>query len=71
MTFSMTFRAEKAFYEFELVLTVAAGNHDERIGIRAPGGGPFRLTGPSDDGYDAYYEVSPLGGLRVVPHDTC
>lgn len=67
----MTFRAEKAFYEFELVLTVAAGNHDERIVVRAPGGGPFRLTGQSNKGYDAYYTESPLGGLRVVHRDAC
>ncbi|MEV5498638.1 trypsin-like peptidase domain-containing protein [Nonomuraea fuscirosea] len=71
VTFSMTFHAEKAFYEFELVLTVAAGNHDERIVVRAPGGGPFRLTGQSNKGYDAYYTESPLGGLRVVHRDAC
>jgi hypothetical protein len=66
VTFNMTFRAEKYFYEFELELTVS-GN--EPIVIRAPGGGPFRLTGPSDDGYDAYYRDSPLGGLRVMHDD--
>ncbi|MFF4625558.1 trypsin-like peptidase domain-containing protein [Nonomuraea jabiensis] len=76
VTFSMTFRGKKAFYEFELVLTVLTGNHTEDLVVRAPDGGPFRLTGESSahdksPAYDSTYEKSPLGGWRVVHHDIC
>ncbi|MGP3937848.1 hypothetical protein [Nonomuraea sp. KM88] len=59
VTFSMTFRGEKACYEFDFVLTVQVSDHTEEVVIKAPDGGPFRLTGASDT-YDSSYEHGEL-----------
>lgn len=68
VTLSMTICAEKAFYTFDLVVTVLAGDRTEQVAVTGPGGRPFRLTGPAST-YRSSYQESPAGGWRPQPKE--
>ncbi|MEV4569773.1 hypothetical protein AB0K12_38945 [Nonomuraea sp. NPDC049419] len=63
VTFTLRFTGKKAYYEFELRVTVLADGRTEQVTVKAPDGGPFRLTGKASR-YQAYYRELPHGGWR-------
>ncbi|TMR92041.1 hypothetical protein [Nonomuraea basaltis] len=65
VTLSMSISGKKAYYEFDLLVTVLAEDRTEQITIKGPDRGPFRVTGVPDD-YRAYYAKSTFGGWRPV-----
>ncbi|MEV0611785.1 hypothetical protein AB0I81_00580 [Nonomuraea sp. NPDC050404] len=71
VTLSLSFVGAKAYYEFDLVATVLAGDRSEKIVINGPGGTPFRLTGPADSYRTEYHRSG--GGMwsRVAPGPAC
>lgn len=71
VTLSLSIVGVKAYYEFDLVVTVLAGERSEEIVINGPGGTPFRLTG-SADSYRTEYRSSGGGfWLRTSPDPGC
>ncbi|MFC4016041.1 hypothetical protein ACFOY2_53140 [Nonomuraea purpurea] len=54
VTLSLSIVGAKAYYEFDLVATVLAGDRSEKIVINGPGGVPFRLTGRAGSYRTAY-----------------
>ncbi|MEU1728968.1 hypothetical protein [Nonomuraea sp. NPDC005692] len=64
VTLVLSIAGVKAYYEFDLVATVLAGDRSEEIVINGPGGTPFRLTGRADT-YRTVYQQS--GGDFWVP----
>ncbi|MEO3874361.1 hypothetical protein ABGB18_36680 [Nonomuraea sp. B12E4] len=65
ITLSLSFTGKKAYYEFDLLVTVLADDRTEEVVIKGPDGGPFRLTGEAAR-YRAYYRETPQGGWRPV-----
>ncbi|MEU5869030.1 hypothetical protein ABZ815_48245 [Nonomuraea sp. NPDC047529] len=65
VTLSMTVTGTAAYYAFDLLVTVLAGDRTEQLTIQGPDRTPFRVTGTSDT-YRAYYTTSPLGGWRPI-----
>ncbi|WP_326644999.1 hypothetical protein OG884_11855 [Streptosporangium sp. NBC_01755] len=65
VTLSLSFTGKKAYYEFDLLVTVLADDRAEKVVIKGPDGGPFRLSGEADR-YRAYYREAPQGGWRPV-----
>ncbi|MGW5263424.1 hypothetical protein ACWEQG_20825 [Microbispora sp. NPDC004025] len=68
VTLSLSITGRKAYYEFDLVATVVTEGRAEQMVIRAPGGVPFRLTGPAAD-YRSFYIASPNGGWMQASRD--
>ncbi|MEU1725814.1 hypothetical protein ACNF49_31620 [Actinomadura sp. ATCC 39365] len=67
----MSVTGTAAYYAFELVVTVLAGDRTEQLTIQGPDSTPFRVTGASGT-YRAYYTPSPLGGWRPISRgDAC
>ncbi|GAA2857508.1 hypothetical protein GCM10010517_15880 [Streptosporangium fragile] len=65
ITLSLSFTGKKAYYEFDLLVTVLADDRTEKVVIKGPDGGPFRLSGEAAR-YRAYYREAPQGGWRPV-----
>lgn len=65
VTLSLSFTGKKAYYEFELRVTVLADGRTEEVVVKGPDGGPFRLTGEAAR-YRSYYRQAPQGGWRPV-----
>ncbi|MFI6786981.1 hypothetical protein ACIBG4_06600 [Nonomuraea sp. NPDC050383] len=65
VTLSMTVTGTAAYYAFDLVITVLAGDRTEQVTIQGPDRTPFRITGASGT-YHAYYTISPLGGWQPI-----
>ncbi|MFI6735805.1 hypothetical protein ACIBI9_23025 [Nonomuraea sp. NPDC050451] len=68
VTLNMTITGKKAYYEFDLVLTVLAEDRTEEIVINGPDKTPFRLTGAARS-YRSYYGDSPLGGWEPLSRE--
>ncbi|WP_343948690.1 hypothetical protein [Nonomuraea longicatena] len=66
VTLEMSITAKKAYYEFDLVATVLAGEQSEQIVITAPGGSPFRVTGEART-YRSFYTASQQGAWAPMP----
>ncbi|MEV5894741.1 hypothetical protein [Nonomuraea fuscirosea] len=71
VTLSLSIVGVKAYYEFDLVATVLAGERSEKIVINGPGGTPFRLTGPADSYRTEYRESGGGFWLRTSPDPAC
>jgi hypothetical protein len=65
VTLSLSFTGKKAYYEFDLRVTVLADGRTEEVVVKGPDGGPFRLTGEAAR-YRSYYRQAPQGGWRPV-----
>ncbi|MEU4227192.1 hypothetical protein AB0F17_23105 [Nonomuraea sp. NPDC026600] len=65
VTLSMTISGKKAYYEFDLLVTVLAEARTEQIVINGPGKSPFRLTGAAKS-YRSYYGDTSLGGWQPL-----
>lgn len=65
VTLSLSFTGRKAYYEFDLRVTVLADGRTEEVVVKGPDGGPFRLSGEAGR-YRSYYRESSLGGWRPV-----
>ncbi|MER5622596.1 hypothetical protein ABT061_16275 [Streptosporangium sp. NPDC002544] len=65
VTLSLSFTGKKAYYEFDLRVTVLADGRTEEVMVKGPDGGPFRLTGEAAR-YRSYYRQAPQGGWRPV-----
>ncbi|MGW0804735.1 hypothetical protein [Nonomuraea sp. NPDC002799] len=65
VTLSMTISGKKAYYEFDLLVTVLAEARTEQIVINGPDKSPFRLTGAATS-YRSYYGDSSLGGWEPL-----
>lgn len=65
VTLSMTVTGRAAYYAFDLLVTVLAGDRTEQMTVQGPGGTPFRVTGTAG-AYRAYYTTSPLGGWQPI-----
>ncbi|WP_156056391.1 hypothetical protein [Streptosporangium roseum] len=65
VTLSMTVTGTAAYYAFDLLITVLAGDRTEQMTIQGPDRTPFRVTGTSST-YHAYYTISPLGGWQPI-----
>ncbi|WP_336209186.1 hypothetical protein [Nonomuraea sp. LPB2021202275-12-8] len=68
VTLNMTIAGEKAYYEFDLLLTVLVEDRTEQMVINGPDKTPFRLTGAAKS-YRSYYRDSPLGGWEPLSRD--
>ncbi|YCK37897.1 hypothetical protein ACNF49_28730 [Actinomadura sp. ATCC 39365] len=71
VTLSLSVVGEDAYYEFDLVATVLAGEQSEQIVIKGPGGGPFRLTGRAGSYRKAYRKASNGGWTPMPPGHAC
>lgn len=65
ITLSLSFTGKKAYYEFDLLVTVLADDRTEKVVITGPDGGRFRLSGEAAR-YRAYYRQAPQGGWQPV-----
>ncbi|MEO3888383.1 hypothetical protein [Nonomuraea sp. B5E05] len=65
VTLSLTVTGKAAYYAFDLLITVLAGDRTEQVTVQGPDRTPFRVTGTSSD-YHAYYTTSPLGGWQPI-----
>ncbi|MEU7833447.1 MULTISPECIES: hypothetical protein [unclassified Nonomuraea] len=65
VTLSLSFSGKKAYYEFDLRVTVLADGRTEEVVIKGPDGGPFRLSGEAAR-YRTYYRQAPQGGWQPV-----
>ncbi|MFI6458678.1 hypothetical protein ACIBF6_44925 [Streptosporangium amethystogenes] len=65
VTLSLSFTGKKAYYEFDLRVTVLADGRTEEVVVKGPDGGPFRLTGEAAR-YRSYYRQAPQGGWQPV-----
>ena len=71
VTLSLTVTGKKAYYEFDFLVTALAGDRVSKVEIKAPGNGPFRLTGFAD-AYRAYYAGSSSGSWQLIsPAEAC
>lgn len=68
VTLSLSIIGKSAYYEFDLVATVLAGDRSEQVVINGPGGVPFRLTGPADS-YRSAYDKLETGGWAPASTD--
>lgn len=68
VTLSLSITGKSAYYEFDLVATVLAGDRSEQVVINGPGGVPFRLTGPADS-YRSTYSGLEAGGWAPASTD--
>ncbi|MEU8203622.1 hypothetical protein [Streptosporangium sp. NPDC049046] len=65
VTLSLSFTGKKAYYEFDLRVTVLADGRTEEVVVKGPDGGPFRLTGEADR-YRSHYRQASQGGWQPV-----
>ncbi|MEN3537601.1 hypothetical protein AAH991_20990 [Microbispora sp. ZYX-F-249] len=65
VTLSLSFTGKKAYYEFDLLVTVLSEGHAEKVVVKGPDGGPFRLSGEAAR-YRSYYREASQGGWRQV-----
>ncbi len=71
VTLDLSVVGEGAYYEFDLVATVLAGERSEQIVIKGPGSGPFRLTGRASSYRKAYRKASNGGWTPMPPDQAC
>ncbi|MEV4895546.1 hypothetical protein AB0K48_39855 [Nonomuraea sp. NPDC055795] len=71
VTLVLSVTGGKAYYEFDLVATVLAGDRSEQIVINGPDGMPFRLTGPADSYRTAYGQTGGGFWLLERPDPGC
>ncbi|MFI0420791.1 hypothetical protein [Spongiactinospora sp. 9N601] len=71
VTLSLSVIGKSAYYEFDLVATVLAGDRSEQVVINGPGGVPFRLTGPADSYRSAYKLVETAGWVPTSTDRAC
>ncbi|MFD1545883.1 hypothetical protein [Nonomuraea guangzhouensis] len=65
VTLSMKVTGTAAYYAFDLLITVLAGDRTEQMTIQGPDRTPFRVTGTSGT-YHGYYTISPLRGWQPI-----
>ncbi|MEU3166833.1 hypothetical protein [Streptosporangium sp. NPDC006930] len=65
VTLSLSFTGKKAYYEFDLRVTVLADGRTEEVVVKGPDGGPFRLTGEAAR-YRSHYRQASQGGWQPV-----
>ncbi|MEO3805963.1 hypothetical protein [Nonomuraea sp. B1E8] len=65
VTLALTVTGTAAYYAFDLLITVLAGDRTEQVTVQGPDGTPFRVTGTAGS-YRAYYTTSPLGGWQPI-----
>lgn len=68
VTLSLSVTGKKRYYEFDFLVTVLAEDRIEKIEVKAPDKGPFRLTGFAGS-YRSYYDGTANGDWRPISQD--